>query len=136
MSRDGIRYVVSGALAMLFVIGLTSFIVLPMYADYTERARVSDLLAEMGELKGEIAAAAIRSGSTAGVGQLISSQLKSNLKRFGAVVRIFQDGTIVAITTDQGSLVMLEPTLSEGEVTWSCLGGPKKDMPTQCRFSP
>ena len=133
MADARLRWLFSGATLTLIFIALVSVVVVPMYSNYTERAHASSMIAELSSLRAEIESEALRIGSLQGVGASIELDPHRRMAKSASLVRILENGVILAQTATSGSLLILEPRLINGSVEWSCIGGPRVDMPTQCR---
>ncbi len=58
----------------------------------------------------------------------------SRLRHFDVdYARVFLDGTLVIRHIKHHQMIVLEPSLSKGVVTWRCIGGPMSDIPPSCR---
>ena len=134
MNGQRIRDMLAGAVGMLILIGLVTLIVLPQYSDYRERARVSGLLSGLSGLKNDVAEMSLSAGSLTGVGPLVSVGAYPHLAREADFTRVLENGEILVRTNGEGSFFMLQPVIEQDTVNWKCFGGPKRDMPSKCRF--
>ena len=117
------------------IIGILLAVALPAYQDYTNRAKVSEMVLATTIVKTSIAEFAQSEGTLADseVGQTIndSPYVSSVHSELGPNGRIRIQGINI---TGNPSLVFV-PTLdpSSGLVTWECTGTPTKLMPPMCR---
>ena len=113
-----------GAIAVLLAVA----IVAPLYTDYRSRAEASDMLVIAEPLQRAVEAHAAASHTLQGSG----AGVKMAPAFFYATV--LWDGTIVLRNPNSfGQVIVLQPTLKAGSVTWQCAGGPARDVPPQCR---
>ena len=124
--------VVVGALGMLVLIAVIVVVLLPVYSDYTGRARTNNMLDNLLIIQSLVELEAARSGSLAGVGdRLVAAQVVPGSDV--AYVRVLSNGEIFGRSPGTGSVVLLLPTLFDSRIEWECIGGPRKDMPVNCR---
>jgi len=112
--------------AGFFVAGFLVLLAMAGYADYAARASLSETMA---------AAAAVRT--------TVAEELRDNRKLkprpaqpaiAGAdYSRVSDDGTIVFRSARHGQIIVYEPSVQAGGVTWKCIGSPPKDVPADCR---
>lgn len=116
-----------GALGAITVL-LAVAIVVPLYSDYRSRAQASEMLAIAQPLQRAVEAHAVASRTLQGAG----AGIKMAPAFFDSTV--LWDGTIVLRNRNSfGQVIVLQPTLKEGSVTWQCAGGSARDVPTHCR---
>ena len=114
------------------IIGILAAVALPAYQDYTNRAKVSEVV---------LAASSARTCVT----EIVQSTGASNLDTCGTtaatryVARVAVDpGTGVVTATSRGlsevATIILTPTISGNSISqWICSGTPTKWMPGSCR---
>ncbi|MDX1401994.1 MAG: pilin [Kiloniellales bacterium] len=126
------RCLVMGASGAVLVL-LAAAVLIPAYGDYLGRATLSEVLAELESYRHEIAEKATNQGTmeNAGVGVAISPE--DSLRLGVNYARIFSDGTIVFRHGRYEQVIVWEPTMAGGNVTWRCVGGPRKSVPPWCR---
>lgn len=112
-----------GALGALAVLLLAAIIV-PQYSDYRSAAETSLWMAKMEPVKMMIEENAIRLKTLNGAGKHIDKApyAPANATFF----EIRDSGEILLRGGRDGQFVMLTPMLSDGTVTWRCLGGSKQ----------
>jgi type IV pilus assembly protein PilA len=122
-------------MSIVAIISVLAAIALPVYSDYTIRARVVELLS-------------IASGAKAGVQDKFSadgagsfSTGYSSVYAFGSATADFASGSIGnsdAIITINGTVktgnisLTLTPNINSGALTWSCTGSPLRYLPASC----
>ena len=116
------------------IIGILAAVALPAYQDYTNRAKVSELIlagadakiniSEYAQVNSTLTSSGVSlSVNTAGKNVATSSSISAN-----GIISVVGSGFPVATN------VTLTPTLdASGVVTWACTGAPSKYMPTSCR---
>ena len=124
-----------------FLIGILGAIVVlaaaavlaPLYCDYDARAALSDSLQQLAPYRDMIAENASKQGSPerSGVGISIPSETFPSLNVDYA--RVFPDGTILIRHTKHHQVIIWEPSMTAGQISWRCVGGPQKDVPPECR---
>lgn len=119
------------------VIGILAAITIPAYGDYTNRAKVSEMILAGADAKIYIAEYAQANGSLINSGSGLSINTSGKNVGSGSVSA---DGVITVtgsgIGTGTQPTLTLTPTLDEttGVVTWVCSGSPSKLMPASCRY--
>jgi len=118
------------------IIGILAAVALPAYQDYTNRAKVSEMILAGADAKINVAEyAQVRSTLTGSGSGLTVNTAGLNIGS-GAVSA---NGVITVTGSGIGSgtqpTLSLSPTLdaSSGVVTWTCLGTPSKLMPASCK---
>ncbi len=120
------------------IIGILAAVALPAYQDYTNRAKVSELILAGADAKiniseyAQVKSKLTSSGSglsvnSAGLNVSASSTVSNN-----GIITIDGANTFPAGNIPQ---VVLTPTLdvASGVVTWVCSGTPTKYMPASCK---
>ena len=104
-------------MVVIAIIAILAAVAIPMYSNYTTRAKLGVALAEIGGVKTEIAEkVADNNGSVSGI---TSTSLPS-----GTTV----SNTTAAITVDTAAVVagtslIMTPTAGSGSMTWACTHG-------------
>lgn len=119
------------------IIGILAAIALPAYADYTIRAKVSELVLAASSFRTSIVEKYTSDGTldSAGVGMTVTAGGKIS---GGAVT---DDGTITILgsnaTVGTGVSIILRPSAAGGRIIWECgTGGTTtiyKYVPAECR---
>ncbi|HVC12391.1 MAG TPA: pilin [Burkholderiales bacterium] len=115
------------------IIGILAAIALPAYQDYTIRAKVTELLLAASGFRTSVTEGAETNGTIALAGQGLTVNIVGKVTG-GSV---YDTGTIV-VAGDRNTLgtavtVTLNPTFTNGTVTWVCTGAPIKYLPASCR---
>ncbi|GAB2896061.1 hypothetical protein GCM10027046_26790 [Uliginosibacterium flavum] len=118
-----------GAIAIVAIASLT----VPFFADYRARAESGGWLAQMQDTQQLIAARALKAGTLSGAGIGIDTpQLESSVPD---LLRIEDSGMIIIKGGHAGQTLLLIPALSEGRISWTCIGGPDDAVPEHCRIA-
>ncbi len=118
------------------IIGILAAVALPAYQDYTNRAKVSELILAGADAKINISEYAQVNGTLNGSGSGLTVNTAGKHVGSGSVATatgiISVTGTLFPVVTR----VTLTPTLdtSSGVVVWTCSGTPNKYMPSSCRL--
>jgi type IV pilus assembly protein PilA len=103
-------------MVVIAIIAILAAVAIPMYSNYTTRAKLSSELSAIGGVKAEVSEAISNNGgSTAGI-TIAATSLPAN-------VTVGQtNGEIIINTTDtvSGSTLILTPTATNGALTWVC----------------
>ena len=113
-------------MVVIAVIAILAAVAIPMYSNYTIRAQLGTRMAQLSEIKAEVAEGiANNNGSATGV-------TAENLPSGVSVV----DGVITQVTSDivSGSSMTLTPTVDSGAITWACniSGVTSSQAPSSC----
>lgn len=128
--------VAGGALSDLFrllllsiVVAIPILITLPAYQCYTPRAKVAEVILAASTFRAEIDARFAQSK------MLRDSGIGLVLKPSGRVKAGFvtNDGVIIAIGEDPPAVVLFQPVVTQGQISWRCQGFPTEIMPRSCR---
>ena len=117
-----------GAAVVLISVALT----LPMYADYRSRVQASDSVILARGLQQRIEDYFLQN-KTAQLPAEATSWSIQGAEPVISRVEIFRNGAFVIVLRKYGQVVVFIPSYSEGKVTWRCLGGSSKDVPSHCR---
>ena len=121
------------------IIGILAAVALPAYQDYSNRAKVSELImVAVGDAKIKISEYAQVKNTLAGSGlSIILNTAGKYVDPDTTLSTVLPSGTIRV--TGSGFPVVTRITLSPvmdtatGVVIWTCTGTPSKFMPTSCR---
>lgn len=104
------------------------------YSDYRAAASISNAMAAIGSMRGEIRDVLVDHGAKANVGAMLKPPAEKRTYPEIEYLRVMPDGTIIFRGIRYGQIIVLEPTLRGGEVTWKCMGSkPDKNIPRDCR---
>jgi len=110
--------------------GLIAAIAIPSYGDFASRASLAETINAAAPLRAKIAEALARDPRS--VPGLASSATQEPLAGSN-YLRVAADGTIVFRSAKHGQLMLFEPEVRQGVVTWKCIGSPPKEVPPDCR---
>ena len=116
------------------IIGILAAVALPAYQDYTNRAKVSELILAAADAKVNISEHAQVMSTLAGAGSNLTINTAGNNVGSGSVG--VNTGVITVIGTGfpTTTSVTLTPALdASGVLVWDCTGTPSKFMPASCR---
>jgi len=117
------------------IIGILAAVALPAYQDYTNRAKVTELILAGADAKINIAEYAQVYGTLTNAGSNLN--IASGGKNVAADSSVSVDGLITVNGSGIGSgnvSLLLTPTLdASGVITWVCSGSPSKLMPASCK---
>ena len=121
-----------------FVLGIVGFIcagvlaaiVIPSYADLTSRASLGETMNAVGPLREKISEALSKDPKA--LSALSASAAKEPISGV-SYLKVVADGTIAFRSAKHGQMIVFEPTMRDGAVTWKCIGSPPKDVPPDCR---
>ena len=116
----------------ILLVAAGAFIIYPQYADYRSQAQTTVMLNFIRvELQDKIDAKALQLGTLEGAGRGIS--MTPSTGNFLRSVHVDPNGVIIAKGGKRGQLLVLQPSLASGKVTWRCVGGADDDVPSLCR---
>ncbi|AJI53977.1 pilin [Francisella philomiragia] len=137
-------------MVVIAIIAILAAVAIPMYSNYTTRAKIGTVLSAVGGVKSEIAERVMNNGATTGVsssgstfnGSTLPSASGSSLAYTTAVA----DGTItMTLTAPVTGTISLAPVYNptNGAMTWSCTGSAvagnnamtASQLPSPCSFS-
>ncbi len=109
---------------------LIPVLLIPVYADYTPRAKFAEVLLGASTLRNEITERAQRQRDLAGAGDGL--RIEPGGKISGGMVST--NGAVVVYSEVLGAIAVLVPQQKSGElVGWDCMGMPRKIAPITCR---
>lgn len=121
------------------IIGILAAVALPAYQDYTNRAKVSEMILAGADAKINVSEyAQVKSKLTSSGAGLNVNCAGKNIK-CGAGTTVSNLGVITVqgskIGPDPQPTLTLTPTLdvASGVVNWVCTGSPAKLMPSSCK---
>ena len=124
----------------LLVVGVILFFLAPMYCDYTDRARVSELMILCEEAKTRVAQALIKHpgekialDAHALIPEKTSTKSKAGQEIEISFREITEQGEIRLFSPQLGTMLVFRPSLADKTVNWSCWGRPAKNVPRLCR---
>jgi hypothetical protein len=100
---------------------------------YSDRMRTAEAAILGNSVKEPIEANAARLGTLEGSGLGVEFAPRGKFTNGGYVSR---NGTIVVTTGDPIAILIFQPRMEKGSVTWSCSGYPSKVLPAACRQLP
>ncbi|GAA6143193.1 hypothetical protein NBRC116584_30110 [Hydrogenophaga sp. 5NK40-0174] len=109
--------------------------VYPQYSDYRARAQTDSWLFTVEEVQRKVETNAERKRSLVGAGTGVERPkfLPSIAPEY---FRVTNDGIIFVKGGRDGQLVVLMPSLSGSKITWACIGGSLRTMPSRCQNVP
>ena len=118
------------------IIGILAAVALPAYQDYTNRAKVSELILAGADAKINIAEFAQVQGTLSGSGSGLA--INTSGQHVASTSAVSADGIITVVGSASipgGVQLQLTPSLdtTTGVVTWQCTGSPSKLMPASCK---
>ena len=117
------------------IIGILAAVALPAYQDYTNRAKVSELILAGADAKINISEFAQVKGTLVGSGSGLTINTAGKNVGSGNVGVdtgvISVTGSLFPVTTQ----IILTPVLdtTSGVLVWTCTGTPSKYMPASCK---
>ena len=125
---------------LIFVLSLLCVLLLPGYGGYINRARVSEVLillqaprASVEEQLIENPNSKITLDAQILIPKEISLRSEEGERIEIAYREISESGQIRVFSPQLGVMLVLTPTVGNGEINWSCWGSPKKIVPTICQ---
>lgn len=125
---------------LLLGLGLLAAVLAPMYCDYPERARISEILVRLVDARERIARDLLAHPDQPvdpGVVALIPSRMSSHSREGEVITLAFREvtpqGEIRVYSPQLGIFLRLQPRIVDARVEWSCQGFREKDMPAFCR---
>ena len=116
-------------ISIFIVVALLYFFIAPNYSDYTDKARVSELLAIAKSLKPKVESYIKKETSPS---KIDVTEYNNKYKQI-AYVHISDSGQISAFSESFGTYIFLTPTVHKKQVTWVCTGQPQVSMPMECK---
>ena len=123
-------------MVVIAIIAILAAVAIPMYSNYTTRAKLGTALAAIGAAKIEVAEAAATRNSLANVLSTDVTTLASESSSSLAYTSAVANGGELTITFTQpksGTLV-LTPSQGSGSITWACSHGTfsASEVPSGC----
>lgn len=112
-----------GFFGALIVLAIAAFVI-PQYADYAASAETSAWMAQVAPVQDYVAVNAERNHSLSNSG--LGAKRPNFSSRAPAYFEVTKDGTIFMQGGHEGQLVVFVPALTEGKVSWRCIGGSRK----------
>ena len=120
-----------GSLGVI-VTGLLIAIIGASYTDYSTRAEASEALAALEPLKSAIANDLLNGHDETPIQEALK---QVTAHPFIRQIKILEGKIIFVKSGEAGqSLFLLTPALHDGKVTWDCVGGANKYVPSNCRY--
>ena len=121
-----------GALGALLVL-IGAAIGIPQYSDYRARAAGGDILMQAYPVRKKVEERILALGTVEGSGTV---EFKANSGSPSARIEelmVEPNGTMIIRGAPYGQVLVLIPSFKENIVSWRCLGGSGKEVPSQCR---
>ncbi|NKB38885.1 MAG: prepilin-type N-terminal cleavage/methylation domain-containing protein [Gammaproteobacteria bacterium] len=118
------------------IIGILAAVALPAYQDYTNRAKVSEMILAGADAKINISEFVQVKGTLTNAGSGISIPTggknvssTSSITKATGVITVLSSGITPSVT------IILTPDMdaTSGVVTWTCTGSPAKLLPASCK---
>ena len=123
-------------MVVIAIIAILAAVAIPMYSNYTTRARISSEISEMGGVKAEVAENIANTSLNAG-DPITGIDTTGYNAPVGTTVAA--TGVITKVSNAlSGSSIELTPSLVSGAMTWACnvTGGPtSSQVPSSCTTS-
>jgi len=105
----------------------------PLYCDYDARAALSESLQQLAPYRDAIEENISKEDSIDVSGVVVSIPSEAFRSLNLDYARVFPDGTIVIRHAKHHQVIIWEPSMTAGQISWRCVGGPRKDVPPECR---
>ena len=117
-----------GSLGAVLTI-IAAMFVAAQYSDYTALSQSTSWMLQIRPLQAAIERASVanKALTVAGVDKNAEGLLRLTF------FEVSEAGTIILRGGKEGQTMIFTPTLVDEKVTWRCVGGPVKAVPTQCR---
>lgn len=115
------------------IIGILAAIALPAYQDYTNRAKVSEVVLAASSMRTCVTEIVQSTGSPA---TSVSCDDDFVSTQYVGSIAVSALGAVVATSTGltETATVTLTPTIASGAISaWTCTGSPTKWLPGTCR---
>jgi len=126
-------------LALLFL-AVLYFISILFTHDYTDRARVAEVLLSASQARERISdilmsnsGAVVNLDAADLIPPVIDTKTKDGKVIEIAFREITSDGSIRVFSPQLGVLLIFKPAIESGEIKWSCWGRPQNIVPAMCR---
>lgn len=107
------------------------FIVISQYSDYQARAETDGWIVQVRSIQDTVAQTAVKQKTLLGVDKLVDRGAFRG--EHVDVFEIMESGVIIARGGREGQVIVLIPSLIGETITWRCIGGPARAMPSKCR---
>ena len=121
-----------GGLFTFLVAALLTAIAVPSYGDFSARANLSETMLTIQPLQEQIGEIVTKQRGIANIAAAL--KLPADAARRTNYLKVTPDGTIIFRNARFGQVIVLEPSVNAGMVTWRCIGSrPDRDIPSLCR---
>ena len=121
-----------GMLGAIVVLAAAA-VLAPLYCDYDARAALSESLQQLAPYRDAIEENISKEDSIDVSGVVVSIPSEAFRSLNLDYARVFPDGTIVIRHAKHHQVIIWEPSMTAGQISWRCVGGPRKDVPPECR---
>ncbi|GMN89520.1 pilin [Francisella sciaenopsi] len=122
-------------MVVIAIIAILAAVAIPMYSNYTTRAKVSSEISEMGGAKADAAERIANTNPTSGSTIAITAQ-SAGTGGLAPDTQILDNGTVQKSSTAlSGSNIQLVPAATSGSIQWTCkiTGSPStSSIPSNC----
>ena len=137
MTKAAVRgFTLIELMIVVAIIGILAAIAMPVYQDYTIRAKVSELVVDAHSWKTQVAEKAFNDATLASAGAglsvVVSGKVSSGTVDAAGTITVGGSAATVGTVVT----VILTPTYNLGKVLWSCTSGAAtqfKYVPAECR---
>ncbi|WP_018609209.1 pilin [Uliginosibacterium gangwonense] len=119
---------------------LLYLILRPMYCDYTDRARLAEIIVLSSSAKDEVAQALLAAPGkpvSLNAEQFLPAVMKIHSSSGDLIELAYRNitskGEIQIFSPQLGVMLVLTPHLAGKEVSWTCWGSPTSNVPAMCR---
>ena len=123
-------------MVVIAIIAILAAVAIPMYSNYTTRAKISAEIGELGGVKADVSEKIANTDTTSGtiaITAVLADTADSGLPEGTGIAA---DGTITKTSKAiSGSAIKLTPSIGTGTVTWACTvdGNPSPSaIPSTC----
>ena len=120
-------------MVVIAIIAILAAVAIPMYSNYTTRARVSSEIAKVGGTKADVAEA-LNSGDTVTVATYSKDANVAYASNGDISLSLDANGAATAAANTGPNYIKLSPTKGSGSITWTCTGSgfTQSQMPSTC----
>ncbi|RUS69197.1 hypothetical protein EGW08_023042 [Elysia chlorotica] len=123
-------------MVVIAIIAILAAVAIPMYSNYTARAKIGTELAKLGGVKADVAQAIADTGAVSGTPAITAAAAGAAGMPAGTSVSAAGVITVTGAATDlpSGGSITLTPTLGSGAITWACgaTGIAQSQLPSNC----